>query len=58
MQPWLTRNVKLLSGVSLAQDAASELLYPIMPIVLTTMLGAPPAVVGAIEGIAEGAAAS
>ena len=57
MQPWLTRNVKLLSGVSLAQDAASELLYPIMPIVLTTMLGAPPAVVGAIEGIAEGAAA-
>jgi MFS family permease len=57
VQPWLTRNVKLLSGVSLAQDAASELLYPIMPIVLTTMLGAPPAVVGAIEGIAEGAAA-
>lgn len=57
MQPWLTRNVKLLSGVSLAQDAASELLYPIMPIVLTTMLGAPPAVVGAIEGVAEGAAA-
>ena len=49
--------MKLLSGVSLAQDAASELLYPIMPIVLTTMLGAPPAIVGAIEGIAEGAAA-
>lgn len=49
--------MKLLSGVSLAQDAASELLYPIMPIVLTTMLGAPPAVVGAIEGVAEGAAA-
>jgi MFS family permease len=57
VQPWLTRNVKLLSAVSLAQDAASELLYPIMPIVLTTMLGAPPAIVGAIEGIAEGAAA-
>lgn len=57
MQPWLTRNVKVLSGVSLAQDAASELLYPIMPILLTTVLGAPAAVVGAIEGIAEGAAA-
>lgn len=28
-----------------------------MPIVLTTMLGAPPAIVGAIEGVAEGAAA-
>lgn len=50
--------MKLLSGVSLAQDAASELLYPIMPIVLTTMLGAPPAIVGTIEGIAEGAAAA
>ena len=54
---WLTRNVKLLSAVSLAQDAASELLYPIMPIFLTTILGAPASVVGAIEGIAEGAAA-
>lgn len=50
--------MKLLSGVSLAQDAASELLYPIMPIVLTSILGAPPAIVGAIEGIAEGAAAA
>lgn len=57
MQPWLTRNLKLLSGISLTQDAASELLYPIMPIFLTTVLGAPPAIVGAIEGIAEGAAA-
>lgn len=57
MRPWLTRNVKVLSGVSLAQDSASELLYPIMPILLTTVLGAPAAVVGAIEGIAEGAAA-
>lgn len=56
MHTWLTRNVKLLSGVSLAQDAASELLYPIMPIVLTTLLGAPVAVVGIIEGVAEGAA--
>lgn len=54
---WLTRNVKLLSAVSLAQDAASELLYPIMPIVLTTLLGAPAVAVGAIEGVAEGAAA-
>ncbi len=57
MSAWLTRNVKLLSGVSLAQDAASELLYPLMPIVLTSMLGAPASVVGIIEGVAEGAAA-
>lgn len=53
---WLTRNVKVLCGVSFLQDAASELLYPILPIFLTVVLGAPPAVVGAIEGLAEGAA--
>jgi MFS family permease len=53
---WLTRNVKLLSLVSLLQDAASELLYPLLPIYLTAVLGAPPGVVGAVEGAAEGAA--
>lgn len=55
-RPWLTRNVRLLSAVSFLQDTASELLYPLLPIYLTTILGAPPAVVGAIEGAAEGAA--
>jgi len=53
---WLTRNVRVLSAVSFMQDAASELLYPLLPIYLTVVLGAPPAVVGAIEGAAEGAA--
>jgi MFS family permease len=53
---WLTRNLKVLSGVSLLQDAASELLYPILPIFLTVSLHAPPAVVGLVEGLAEGAA--
>lgn len=55
--PWLTRNLKVLSGVSLLQDTASELLYPILPIFLTVVLGAPAAVVGVVEGIAEGTAA-
>ncbi len=55
-RPWLTRNLKVLSGVSFLQDAASELLYPILPIFLTVTLGAPVAVVGAVEGLAEGAA--
>ncbi|HUO36962.1 MAG TPA: MFS transporter [Mycobacterium sp.] len=54
---WLTRNVRVLSLVSLLQDAASELLYPLLPIYLTAVLGAPPSVVGAVEGAAEGAAA-
>jgi MFS family permease len=54
---WLTRNVRTLSGVSLLQDAASEMLYPVLPIFLTVTLGAPAAVVGAVEGAAEGVAA-
>src|SRR5246127_1691106 len=53
---WLTRNLWVLSLVSLMQDAASELLYPLLPIYLTTVLGAPPSVVGAVEGAAGGAA--
>jgi MFS family permease len=54
---WLTRNLKVVSAVSLMQDAASELLYPLMPILLTSVLGAPAAVVGLVEGVAEGVAA-
>ncbi|OMC41742.1 MFS transporter [Mycobacterium sp. GA-1841] len=57
MPAWLTRNVRVLSAVSFLQDTASELLYPLLPIYLTVVLGAPPAVVGAVEGAAEGAAA-
>ncbi len=53
---WLTRNVRVLSAVSLLQDTASELLYPLLPIYLTAVLGAPASVVGAVEGVAEGAA--
>ncbi|HTI74412.1 MAG TPA: MFS transporter [Mycobacterium sp.] len=56
MRTWLTRNVRVLSAVSFLQDAASELLYPLLPIYLTAVLGAPAAVVGAVEGVAEGAA--
>ncbi|WAC93777.1 MFS transporter [Mycobacterium sp. Aquia_213] len=53
---WLTRNVWVLSAVSFLQDTASELLYPLLPIYLTAVLGAPPAVVGVVEGAAEGTA--
>jgi len=54
---WFTANVRVLCGVSFLQDAASELLYPILPIFLTVTLGAPVAVVGVVEGAAEGVAA-
>lgn len=53
---WLTRNLAVLSGVSLAQDAASEMLYPVIPLLLTRVLGAPDAAVGIVEGVAEGVA--
>lgn len=54
---WVSRNLLVLCGVSFLQDAASELLYPLLPILLTAVLGAPAAVVGIVEGLAEGAAA-
>ena len=54
---WLTPNVKVLSGVSFLQDAASELLYPVLPLFLVGTLGAPVYAVGVVEGVAEGSAA-
>jgi MFS family permease len=55
-RPRLGRNVVVLSWVSFFQDAASEMLYPILPLFLTTVLGAPASVVGLIEGVAEATA--
>jgi MFS family permease len=52
----IPRNVRVLSAVSFFQDAASELLYPVMPLFITGVLGAPPSVLGLIEGVAEGTA--
>jgi len=46
--------VLLLGFVSFFNDTASEMLYPIMPIFLTQVLGAPVFIVGIIEGVAEG----
>ncbi|MEI6405024.1 MAG: MFS transporter [Actinomycetes bacterium] len=53
---WLSRNLVVLSLVSLTQDAASELMYPLMPLFLTGVLAAPAIVLGAVEGCAEVAA--
>lgn len=47
-------NVRRLSWVSLANDVSSELAYPLVPLFLTVTLGAPVAVLGLIEGVAEG----
>ena len=52
----LPRNLIVLSWVSFFQDAASEMLYPVMPLFLTGVLGAPVAVVGLVEGLGEATA--
>lgn len=49
----LTRNVVILGLVSLLNDAASEMIYPLLPVFLTAVLGATPAALGVIEGAAE-----
>lgn len=57
---WLTGlqvNVLILGVVSFFNDAASEMIYPLLPIFLTTVLGAGPMALGIIEGIAESTAA-
>ena len=52
----LSKNVIVLGLVSFFNDFASEMVYPIVPIFLTVVLGAPVALVGLIEGIAESTA--
>ena len=57
MKKWLSRNLIVLTLVSLAQDAASELLYPLLPYLITAgVIGAAPLALGVIEGCAEAAA--
>ena len=46
----------MLTLVSFFQDAASDLVYPLLPIFLTGVLAAPPVLVGVIEGVADATA--
>ncbi len=52
----VSRNVFVLALVSLCTDTSSEMIYPLVPLFLTGVLGAPATVVGLIEGLAEAAA--
>lgn len=56
MRKWLSRNLIVITFVSLAQDAASELIYPLLPILIAGAVGAAPLALGVIEGAAEFAA--
>lgn len=54
----LSRNVYVVSIVSFFQDTASEILYPVLPFFVTGVLGASPAILGLIEGLADGTASA
>ncbi|MHB1314999.1 MAG: MFS transporter [Christensenellales bacterium] len=49
----LLGNILVLGIVSFFIDLSTEMVYPIVPLYLTSVLGATPAIVGLIEGIAE-----
>lgn len=52
----LPRTVWLIGLISLVNDSASEMLYPLIPLYLTSVLMAGPRALGVIEGIAEATA--
>lgn len=52
----IPRPVFILSIVSFLTDISSEMVYPLVPLFLTSVLGAPLAAVGLIEGVAESTA--
>ena len=52
----LDEGVRALGWVSFLTDVASEMIYPLLPSFLTRTLGAGPAVLGLIEGVAESTA--
>ena len=52
----LPRTVWLIGLISLVNDSASELLYPLIPLYLSSVLMAGPRALGLIEGIAESTA--
>lgn len=52
----LRRNVFVLGLVSFFTDASSEMIYPLLPVFLSTVLGVNKAFIGLIEGVAESTA--
>ena len=55
--PKLHRNVVGAGIVSLLMDISSEMIYPLVPIFLSSVLAVPKSVIGVIEGVAESIAA-
>jgi MFS family permease len=55
--PSLPRQVKLFGAVSLLNDFASEMVYPLLPAFVTGVLGGGAIALGALDGAADAAAA-
>ena len=53
---FLPRTVIIFGLVSFLNDTASEMITPLLPLFLTATLGAGPAIVGLVEGLAEATA--
>ncbi|MDB4908749.1 MAG: major facilitator superfamily 1 [Gemmatimonadetes bacterium] len=53
----LPRNIYAIAAVSFFTDASSEMIYPLLPVFLSTVLGASASFIGTIEGFAEATAA-
>ena len=49
----VTRNIFILGVVSLLTDLSSQMVFPLIPLFLTTVLGAGACAVGVVEGAAE-----
>ncbi len=56
MKQKLPRTVVILGLVSFFNDTASEMVTPFIPILIATVLGAGPVVLGLVEGVADAAA--
>ena len=50
------RNIFFLGLVSLFTDISSEMIYPLLPVFLVSILGVGPTFVGLVEGVAEATA--
>ncbi|HVQ13964.1 MAG TPA: MFS transporter, partial [Vicinamibacterales bacterium] len=53
-KPGIPRPVWFLGWTSLFTDAANEMIYPLLPMYLSKVLGATAVSLGVIEGVAEG----
>lgn len=52
-KPFTLSNILLLGLVSFFTDISTEMVYPVLPLYLSSIMGATPTIIGIIEDIAE-----